>query len=304
MACAGPGPPLAAIVRERDAAPRPAPAARAIPRSDPHYPSGLNDLSDAPATLHVRGAWPSETQAVGIVGSRAATAYGLSFAGRLAADLAALGVVVVSGLARGIDAAAHRGALDHGGTTVAVLPGGLDQVTPSYHRELAETIARRGAIVSEWPGDVPVRSGLFVRRNRLIAALSRATVVVEAAERSGALATAAAARRLGRVVFAVPGDVDRPTSRGCNALIRAGAVPCENVADVMLALSASARTGAESSPGARLLAVLETRPRSAETLAHDAGLGIDAALAGLLALEWSGLAIAHPGQRWSRPPRP
>jgi DNA processing protein len=183
VACAGPGPPLAAIVRERDAAPRPAPAARAIPRSDPHYPSGLNDLSDAPATLHVRGAWPSETQAVGIVGSRAATAYGLSFAGRLAADLAALGVVVVSGLARGIDAAAHRGALDHGGTTVAVLPGGLDQVTPSYHRELAETIARRGAIVSEWPGDVPVRSGLFVRRNRLIAALSRATVVVEAAER-------------------------------------------------------------------------------------------------------------------------
>lgn len=304
VACAVPGPPLPAHVCERAPAPRPVPAARAIPRSDPCYPPGLNDLDDAPAVLYLRGAWPLDVPTVAIVGSRAATSYGLSFARQLAADLAGLGVVVVSGLARGIDAAAHHGALEHGGTTVAVLPGGLDQVTPVHHRELAETIAHRGAIVSEWPSGVPVQSGLFVRRNRLIAALSGATVVVEAAERSGALGTAAAARRLGRVVLAVPGDVDRPTSRGCNALVRAGAVPCENAADVMRVLAPSTTLGSETRPVARLLAMLDARPLSAETLAQGAGLEIDAALAGLLTLEWSGLAIAHPGQRWSRPARP
>src|SRR6185503_14015424 len=132
------------------------------------------------------------------------------------------GFTVVSGLARGIDAAAHRGALDAGAGTVAVLPGGLDAIAPRHHRGLAEEIATRGGLLTEVASGEP-HPGHFIRRNRLIAALGAATLVVEAAERSGALSTAAAARRLGRPVLAVPGDVDRATSRGCHALIRAGA---------------------------------------------------------------------------------
>src|SRR5439155_1170886 len=208
----------------RDGPPAPAPIERSIRRGEDDYPAALLDLAHPPGVIHVRGALPpAGARAVAIVGSRAATPYGLERAGRLAADLARLGLVIVSGLARGIDAAAHRCALEAGGVTVAVLPGGLDAITPATHLGLAQRIARRGALLSEWPAAYGVRPGLFVRRNRLIAALSQATVVVEAAEKSGALSTAAVARRLGRPLLAVPGDVDRPTSRGCNALLRAGA---------------------------------------------------------------------------------
>ena len=199
-------------------------------------PEALGALADPPAELHVRGTWPAGL-CVAIVGARAATEYGRAFAHRLAADLATLGIVIVSGLARGIDAAAHRGALDAGGITVAVLPGSLDRITPPSHAELAERIVLgRGALVAEWERDVNVKPGLFLKRNRLIAGLSLATVVVEAADRSGALATAAIARKLGRPVLAVPGDTDRPSSRGCNALLRAGTLWCESARDVLEAL--------------------------------------------------------------------
>jgi DNA processing protein len=288
-----------------DAAFAPAPMERCIQRGASGYPAALLELSRPPREIHVRGALPpAGARAVAIVGSRAATPYGLEHAERLAADLAGLGIVIVSGLARGIDAAAHRGALAAGGVTLAVLPGGLDAITPTSHVGLARRIARRGALLSEWPGAFPVGRGMFVRRNRLIAALAGATVVVEAAERSGALSTAAVARRLARPLFAVPGDVDRPTSRGCNALLRAGARFCESAADVVRALPAPAIPVEAGSDESRLAAVLGAEPLPAETLAARAGVAIGLALAGLLRLEWMGEAVAHPGQRWSRRSEP
>ena len=277
---------------------------RCLKCSESGYPEALLDLTDPPRQIHVRGVLPSGIRAVAIVGSRAATRYGLERAERIASDLARLGLVVVSGLAHGIDAAAHRGALESGGVTVAVLPGGLEAITPESHRGLAARIARRGALLTEWPADYAATRGLFVRRNRLIAALGEVTVVVEAAERSGALSTAEFARGLGRPVLAVPGDVDRPTSRGCNALLRGGARFCENAADVMEALPHRPGAGPDASDEARLAAALADRPLAAEALAAAAGLPIERALAALLRLEWAGAAVARPGQRWTRRAEP
>ena len=277
---------------------------RVIARGAPGFPSPLLDLPEPPEEIHVCGALPPGARAVAIVGSRAATPYGLERAERIAADLARLGVTIVSGLARGIDAAAHRGALAAGGVTIAVLPGGLDAITPASHLPLARRIAERGALLSEWPGGMAPHPGLFLRRNRLIAALGQATVVVEAAEQSGALTTAAVARALGRPLLAVPGDVDRVTSRGCNALLRAGARFCESTADVMRALPAPDAAGSGATDEARLAAVLAPEPRPVESLASAAGVPLGRALAALLQLEWAGAAEAHPGQRWSRRAEP
>jgi DNA processing protein len=317
----------------------PHPAAAGVTTLDlahPDYPRALRDLKDAPPRLYVRGRLP-RAPAVAIVGARAATPYGLAIARRLAADLARLGVVVVSGLARGIDAAAHRGALEVQGVTIAVLPSGLDAITPAHHHELAAAIAgagpatgsgTRGALVTEIAAGGPHHRGAFIERNRLIAALARVTVVVEAAESSGALSTAAAAARLGRIVLAVPGDVGRPTSRGCHGLLRSGARVCEDAHDVLAALdhdpagpigAARAPTSTRASgatspaapakhdaatgvatPEARLLAALEDVPATLDLLATRSGLTIEAALAALVPLEWSGLAHVEPGPRWRR----
>ncbi len=282
--------------------------ARALPSAGPGYPAGLRDLPDAPPVVFVLGGDPPPVaEAVAIVGSRAASGYGLQQAGRLAGDLARLGYSVVSGLARGIDAAAHRGALEAGGRTVAVLPCGLDAVTPRHHRALAGEIAARGALLTEWASGDPRGPGAFVRRNRLIAALAAATVVVEAAERSGALTTAAYAARLRRPVLAVPGDVDRETARGCHALIRRGARVCESAADVLGALGSPRprhggprpATGA-GTPEAALLSALDHVPRTLDALAAACGLTIPQTLSALLALQWAGAAAARPGQRWAR----
>jgi DNA processing protein len=273
--------------------------ARALLETDPDYPPGLRDLADPPRVLFVRGVLPDRARAIGIVGSRAASPYGMACARRIARDLAALGYCVVSGLARGIDAAAHRGALEAGGASVAVLPGGLDAVTPRHHGDLAETLCERGGLATEWSSGAPVARGVFLRRNRMIAALAAATVVVEAAERSGALSTAAAALRLGRPLLAVPGDVDRPTARGVHALIKRGARLCESAADVLGAL-AGAGADPTASVESRLLAVLEGGARPVEALASAAGLGLEETLSGLLRLEWAGVARALPGQRWGR----
>lgn len=281
-----------AIRRVRDRA-----AVRIVRRGDADYPQGLDDLPDAPPALAIRGFVP-RGPAVAIVGSRAASPYGIAQAAALAADLARLGVTVVSGLARGIDAAAHRGALEAGGPSVAVVPGRVDAVAPSHHQALADALcAARGGVLSEDVEEEAIYKGSFLRRNRLIAALAGATVVVEAAARSGALSTAAAARRLGRPLLAVPGDVDRPTSRGTHALLRAGAALCESAADVMAAL----RPADAASPAARIAARLGPRPASVETLARETGLGVADTLAALLALEWAGGAVPCPGQRWRRP---
>jgi DNA processing protein len=270
---------------------------RTVGAAAAEYPQALRARPDAPAALYVRGTLPPVEGAVAVVGSRAASPYGLGVARALAADLARAGLVVVSGLARGIDTAAHEAALAAGGASVAVVPAGLDHVVPREHRGLAERLAARGALVSEWPAGPPPFRGAFVSRNRIIAALAAATVVVEADEASGALATAAAARGYGRPVLAVPGDVDRPTSRGCLGLLRGGARVCAGAGDVLGVLPRAA-TG--SAPEARMLAALGPRPEPLETLAARAGLGVDAALAALLRLEWAGAAASRPGQRYVR----
>jgi DNA processing protein len=202
---------------------------------DAAYPAAALELPDPPAQLFVRGRWPLSGTAVAIVGSRAATPYGLEVAARLGTDLARIGVTVVSGLAHGIDAAAHRAALAAGGATLAILPGGHDAIVPRGHVALAREIGIHGTVLSEHAGGLPGHPGAYLERNRLIAALARAVVVVEARQRSGALNTAAHARRLGRPVLAVPGDVDRETSRGCHALLRGGARVCENLSDILAA---------------------------------------------------------------------
>ena len=234
---------------EAGAAPSPA-RSQVLEYDDPAYPKGLRDLADAPARLFVLGSVPAGP-GVAVVGSRAATPYGLLFARRLACDLARLGVPVVSGLARGIDAAAHLGALEGGGRTVAVLPSGLDSITPAHHADLAARIAARGALITEIESGGPRFRGQFVERNRLIAAFAAATVVVEAAEGSGALTTAAAAARLGRPLLAVPGDVSRPTARGCHQLLRSGAALCEHAGDVLAALASAAAAADPAQADAR-----------------------------------------------------
>ena len=277
-----------------------------IDRGDADYPRAWEDLPDPPAVMFACGqplAGPDRS--VAIVGARAATAYGVSIASRLAGDLCGLGYTVVSGLARGIDAAAHQSALECGGRTVAVLPSGLDHVTPTHHRDLARAIATHGTLVSERACGGPRFWGDFVRRNRLIAALAAATVVVEAAPGSGALTTAGFARDLGRAVLAVPGDVDRSGSAGTHALIRDGAILCENAGHVSQAIEAwnRARGGAGGETretGARLLAAVGEQPSPVEEIADRAGVPLAEALAGLLTLQWAGAVAPRPGQKWIR----
>lgn len=198
--------------------------AHIVPRDDPRYPARLHELCDAPLVLYVRGELASlARRSVAIVGSRAASAYGRAVAAQLATDFSAYGATIVSGLARGVDAAAHKGAIDARLPTVAVLGSGICALYPRYHALLAdEIVAGGGAVISEFPPAECARAFHFPMRNRVVAVLADATIVVEASERSGALITARLADELGRHVFAIPGDIGRPTSRGTNALIADG----------------------------------------------------------------------------------
>ncbi len=205
-----------------------------VARGEPGYPPPLEQLVDAPPLLYVRGAIePRDPLAIAIVGARHATPYGLRIADRLAAGLARVGITVVSGLARGIDAAAHRGALRAGGRTLAVLGNGLGAIYPPEHEDLARSVAGSGALLSESALGVLPLPGMFPQRNRLIAGLSLGVVVVEAATRSGSLSTATHAAEQNREVFAVPGPVDSLQSRGCHALIRDGAKLVETIDDIL-----------------------------------------------------------------------
>ncbi len=198
------------------------------------YPRPLSNLPDPPGVLFVRGSWqPSDSLAIAIVGSRHATHYGLQQAEKLAGGLARAGITIVSGLARGIDAAAHRGALAAGGRTIAVLASGVLNIYPPEHTELAQQVSEQGAVLSESPPRAEPLSGMFPQRNRIISGLSLGVLVVEAAERSGALITARHAMEQDRDVFAVPGPVTSRMSRGCHRLIRDGAKLVETVDDVL-----------------------------------------------------------------------
>ena len=206
-------------------------------RDSDRYPGMLDDLIDAPPVLFCRGEIAGEDEiAVAIVGTRHATTYGLKQAEHFGYSLARAGVTVISGLARGIDGAAHEGALNGGGRTIAVLGGGLNQIYPSEHKGLAKAVAADGAVISEYAPDAKPRGGMFPQRNRLIAALSQATLVVEAPDRSGALITARLAGEQNREVLALPGPVTSRASRGCNQLIRDGATLVQTIDDVLESL--------------------------------------------------------------------
>lgn len=198
------------------------------------YPQPLEELDDTPPILFCQGGWTAVDQiAVSIVGTRHATSYGFEQTRRLARDLAAASVTIVSGLARGIDTAAHRAALEVGGRTVAFLGGGLGQMYPAENKPLAAEIAESGAVISEYAPMSKPRGGMFPQRNRLIAAAGLVTIVIEAPERSGALITARLASELGRSVGALPGPVNSRASQGCHRLIRDGGVLISNADDVL-----------------------------------------------------------------------
>lgn len=211
--------------------------AQRLQRGGSRWPTQLEDLSAVPEQLWVRGGGELRLLAlrsVAVVGARNCTPYGMAVADRLAAELVAAGWVVISGAAYGIDSAAHRGAVAAGGCTVAVVAGGIDRAVAGSAARLLDSIGEQGLVVAEQPGEAPALRHSFLHRNRIIAALARATVVVEAAERSGALNTARTAEGLGRVVLAVPGPVTGGMSRGTHALIRDGrAVLARDTADVL-----------------------------------------------------------------------
>jgi len=207
---------------------------RIVARGEEGYPPLLGDIPDPPTLLYVQGTIePADQLAIALVGSRKCTPYGMRIAEKLGSSLARVGLTVVSGLARGIDAAAHRGALSSGGRTIAVLANGLGEIYPPEHGELARDVAASGALISESPMGQSPLAGLFPQRNRVISGLSLGVVVVEATPRSGSLSTARHATDQNREVFAVPGPVDSLPSRGCHYLIRDGAKLVETVDDIL-----------------------------------------------------------------------
>ncbi len=207
---------------------------KTIEISDVRYPQPLRNIPDPPTVLYVDGELEStDTLAVAIVGSRHATPYGIRVARTLAEELSLLGFTIVSGMARGIDRVAHEGALAAGGRTLAVLGCGLDIAYPSDHTDLRAQVAAAGAVLTELPLGSPPLAAHFPRRNRILSGLSLGVVVVEAAEGSGSLITAKLAAEQGREVFAVPGPIDTPTSRGTHALLKQGAKLTETVDDIL-----------------------------------------------------------------------
>lgn len=207
--------------------------ARFIARSDASFPSALNQIYDAPIGLYSLGPAPMREKAVAIVGSRRATLYGLSVAKRLAADLAKLGFSVVSGMAKGIDTAAHEGALQEGGETIAVLGNGVDVVYPAENEKLYQRIRSEGAVVSEFMMGRRADRRTFPMRNRIVSGLVKAVVVVETNSNGGSMITARMAMEQSRTVCAVPGRIDQPSSKGCHELIRDGAVLCASVDHIL-----------------------------------------------------------------------
>lgn len=279
--------------------------------SDEDYPPLLREIHDPPMVLFAVG--KTETlagPAVALAGARRATPYGRRTTRRLAAELAAAGITIVSGLARGIDACAHAGALEVGGRTAAVLGSGVDVVYPAEHKRLHMEVARQGCIVSEYPLGTRPEARNFPERNRIISGLCRAVVVVEAAEKSGSLITARLALEQGRDVFAVPGPIGAAT-RGSHRLLREGAILAESAADIVgeIAPQLAARQPAAvpernappaGSPQAELLARLPAQPAHVDEIAARAGLDPGAALALLLELELGGLVEQMPGKYFRR----
>ena len=289
---------------------------RAINWSDSQYPPLLKEIPDPPALLFVRGdAAVLTLQQFAIVGSRNATSSGCETARQFATHLSAGGFCIVSGLAAGIDAAAHRGALDTNNNTVAVFGTGPDQVYPTRHAELAEAIAANGALISEFPPGTPPRRAQFPKRNRVISGMSVGTLVVEAGLRSGALITAKLAAEQGREVFAMPGSIHNPTARGCHQLIRAGAKLVETAGDIIEELSGmladisqsveqnklidANRSAQEVDPDyQRLLELMGWDPADVDALVNRSGLTAEEVSSMLLILELDGRVEPLTGGRY------
>lgn len=270
-----------------------------VTSADEKYPQRLRDLCDSPPILYYRGDLSTlHGRTVAVVGSRAATPYGRTMATAISSDCAAFGATVVSGLARGIDACAHRGALHTSARTVAVLGSGIRALYPPYHRKLADEIVEAGGtVLSEFSPSLPARPHQFPMRNRIVAALAQATVVVEAGAKSGALITARLAGELGRPVFAVPGDVGRPSSEGTNALIKDGVALATGISDVAAALHwepVVVQDRREETVPA-LLAVLAPGGSSIDEICTACGLDPASVSAQLIMLEMQGLVEQHAG---------
>ena len=279
-----------------------------------NYPEMLRRAPDAPAVLYVRGnvAALAEPQ-LAMVGSRNPTAGGVATAREFAAWFARAGLSICSGLALGIDAACHEGALSVDGLTVAVLAHGLDEIYPRENESLARRIAGSGALLSEFPPGTPPLAHRFPRRNRIIAGLSHGTLVIEAARESGSLITARLAGDAGREVFAIPGSIHNPLARGCHQLIRQGAKLVERAEDVLseLKISLVAQLVA-TPPGAPkntatldkdykiLLDALAFEPASVDSLIERTGMNSESIASMLLILELDGHVAPHPGGRYSR----
>lgn len=282
-----------------------APENHLIPRDDPAYPAQLRDLPDAPAWLYVKGdpAWLARPM-LAIVGSRHATPQGLRDARAFAGALSEAGLTIVSGLALGIDAAAHEGGLQGLASSVAVVGTGLDRVYPARNRELAHRLAAGGAIVSEFPVGTAPKRGHFPRRNRLISGLSLGVLVVEAALDSGSLITARLAGEQGRDVFAIPGSIHSPLSKGCHRLIKQGAKLVESASDILEELGrllpACSPAVAPAAPPDALLDALSGGPLAPDQLASRLCLTVETLSVRLLAAEMDGLVARLPGGLYQR----
>jgi DNA processing protein len=281
--------------------------------ADAAYPRLLLEIADPPAVLYCRGRTDLlNRSALAVVGSRNATAQGSSNAEQFARSFSNAGLTIVSGLAQGIDAAAHRGGLSGPGSTIAVLGTGVDLIYPQANAALGAEIAAGGLLLSEFPLGTKALAHNFPRRNRLISGLAQGCLVVEAALASGSLITARAAAEQGREVFAVPGSIHSPLSKGCHALIKSGAKLAESAEDVLSELSAFRRGGFASSSGASvssastasteepLLACMGFDPADVDSLCTRAGLPAERVSAELLRLELAGRVTVLPGGLYQR----
>jgi DNA processing protein len=271
---------------------------RFVGRSEGAYPRLLRELHDPPPGLFLRGSGDAALlgrSAVAVVGARACSSYGSQVARLLGRDLAAAGLVVISGLARGVDGEAHRGALEAGGLTVAVLGCGIDRDYPAAHAQLAARICERGLVVSEYAPGVEPAPWRFPARNRIISGLAVATVVVEARERSGALITADFTLEAGREVFAVPGEITSALSRGTNGLLRLGATPLTSAGDVLESLGVSPPEAPVPELGenaGQVLAALSAEAAGVDQLVRSTGLDAATVATALAELELAG-AVAQ-----------
>jgi DNA processing protein len=280
-----------------------------ISKSDKSYPSNLDHLYTPPKKIHVRGGDVTEmTKApvLAVVGSRKVSPYGKSVTNDMVSYVAARGIVVISGLALGVDSLAHQATLDAGGRTIAVLPGGIQKIYPTSHKHLAERIVESGGtLLSEYPGEMPPMKHHFIERNRIIAALCDALLITEAAAKSGSLHTARFALELGKTVAVVPGSIYSPTSTGCNNLIKMGALPVTCVKDLLECLALTEEQLSlddiyypESKSEEAVLELLKKGTTDGSKLMKAAGMKAEEFRRILSALEVKGVVSALGNDQW------